>query len=107
MVGSLDELRPDASASNVFVDPDHPVEEDVADAATESIVVLLQEVARLHGSEQRLIGELEATRADLERSVGLWFRVKRRLVRAADGNRLAAAGLAAYRRVRGSSSRSA
>ena len=32
---------------------------------------------------------------------GLWFRAKRRLVNTADDNRVAAAGLAAYRRVRG------
>jgi hypothetical protein len=107
VVGSLDELRPDARAASGFVDPDLPAEDDVAEAAMESIVALLQEVARLQHSEERLTRELEATRADLERSVGLWFKVKRRLVRTADGNRLAAAGLATYRRVRGSSSRSA
>jgi hypothetical protein len=107
VVGSLDELRPDPSAATAFVDPDHPDESAIADAATEAVVALLQEVARLRASEQRLAGELEASRAELERSLGLWFRVKRRLVRAADSNRLAAAGLAVYRRVRGSSSRSA
>jgi hypothetical protein len=106
LVGSLDELRPDTRASG-FVDPDHPDENDVADAAMESIVTLLQETARLHESEQRLAGELESMREELERSVGLWFKVKRRLVRVADDNRLAAMGLATYRRVRGSSSRSA
>jgi len=44
---------------------------------------------------------------ELELSRSLWFRVKRRLVREADRNRVAAVGLETYRRVRGRSSRSA
>jgi hypothetical protein len=107
VVGSLDELRPDPTASDRFVDPDHPDESEIADAATDSVVALLQEVARLHANERRLEQELENLRAELERSAGPWFKVKRRLVRAADRNRAAAGGLAIYRRVRGSNSRSA
>ncbi len=70
-------------------------------------MTLLEEVARRTESEQVLRRDLAAAYEELERSRGPWFRVKRRLVRAADGNRVAAAGLAVYRRVRGSSSRSA
>lgn len=103
--GSLDELRPDVPEAGTerFGDPDHPDEDDMADAAMHVIVTLLEEVARLHASERRLQRDLDR----LEGSEGLWFPVKRRLVRAADGNRAAAWGLAAYRRVRGRSSRSA
>jgi hypothetical protein len=105
VVGSLDELRPDSDALP-FADPDHPDEADVADAAVESLVTLLQEAARLHESEQRAVREREAAFAELERGRGLWFRVKRRLVISADDHRTAAAALAFYRRLRGSSSRS-
>jgi len=107
VVGSLDELRPDSAGAAVFVDPDQPDEHDVADAATEATVTLLQEVVRLRESERLLQRDLASAYAELDRGRGLWFRVKRRLVREADDNRLAAAGLAVYRRMRGSISRSA
>jgi hypothetical protein len=100
VAGSLDELRPDADAAE-FSDPDAPDEGDVADAAMESIVTLLEEAARLRHAEQRLHRDLSSALAELDRSRGLWFRVKRRLVNIADENRAAAAGLAVYRRVRG------
>jgi hypothetical protein len=100
VAGSLDELRPDAEAAE-FSDPDAPDEGDVADAAMESIVTLLEEAARLRHVEQRLHRDLSSALAELDRSRGLWFRVKRRLVNIADENRAAAAGLAVYRRVRG------
>ena len=45
VVGSLDELRPD-DVDQPFADPDEPVEADVADAAVQSIVTLLEEVVR-------------------------------------------------------------
>ena len=83
-----------------------PTSTAVGDAATESIVTLLVEAARLQTVEHRLRRDLASALAELDRSRGLWFRVKRRLVNAADDNRVAATGLAAYRRVRGSSSRS-
>ncbi len=106
VVGALDELLPDPEAA-AFTDPDRPDEEQVADAALESIVTLLEEAARLQRVEREMRADLEAAFAELERGRGLWFRAKRRLVRAADDHRAAAAGLALYRRVRGSSSRSA
>jgi hypothetical protein len=106
VVGSLDELRPDPDVP-AFVDPDEPAEADVADAAVQSVVALLSELARRHENEQRLDRDLAAAHAELDRAQGLWFRAKRRLVREADDNRLAAAALAVYRRVRGRSSRSA
>ena len=108
VAGDLEELRPDQLGTEaLFVDPDHPDEDAVADAALDSIVALLSEVATLQETERRLGQELADTRAELERARGLWFRIRRRLVRAADENVLAAAGLAAYRRLRGLISRSA
>ena len=102
VVGTLDELRPD-EVSGPFADPDRPDEQAVGEAATESIVTLLEETARLHDVEQHLRRDLASALAELDRSRGLWFRVKRKLVNAADDNRVAAVGLEAYRRVRGKS----
>ena len=100
VAGSLEELRPDADAAE-FSDPDAPDEGDVADAAMDSIVTLLGEAARLRHVEQRLQRDLSSALAELDRARGVWFRVKRRLVNIADENRVAAAGLAVYRRARG------
>jgi hypothetical protein len=108
VVGSLDELRPDAAHDDIpFVDPDHPDENAVADAAMTSIVTLLEEASRLRRTERDLRRDLEGAWQELERSRRLWFRVKRRLVREADHNRVAALGLEVYRSLRGRSSRSA
>jgi hypothetical protein len=104
--GSLDELRPDATAAE-FSDPDHPDEHDVADAAVAAVVTLLDDVARLRETERTLHEHLESVYQELERSRSLWFRVKRRLVLEADRNRVLAVGLEAYRSIRGRSSRSA
>ena len=106
VVGTLDDLRADAEAAP-FTDPDAPDEVQVQDAAMTAIVTLLREAARLQHAEHAVRAERDAAWQELERSRSLWFRAKRRLVRAADHNGAAAAGLAAYRRVRGSSSRSA
>jgi hypothetical protein len=108
VVGDLADLRPGPAEEDApFVDPDAPDEAAVAAAATESIVALLREAARLHESERVMREERDAAVRELDDTRGLVFRVKRRLVRAADTNPVAAWGLAAYRRVRGRSSRSA
>jgi hypothetical protein len=104
--GDLDELRPDRTAPP-FSDPDDPDRDDLADAAVEAVVTLLDEVARLQGTERRLSRDLEAAYVELERSRSLWFRAKRRLVLEADRHRALALALAVYRRLRRSSSRSA
>ena len=107
--GDLAELRPapDTDAEAAFVDPDHPDEAQVADAAVACVVQLLQDVARLESAERSLREEAARAGEELERSRGLWFRTKRRLVREAERNRIAAVGLEIYRSVRRSSSRSA
>jgi hypothetical protein len=87
-----------------FTDPDRPEERDVSDAAVHAVVTLLEELADVSGS---LRAELEATYVELERSRSLWFRARRRLALEADRRPALARGLAAYRRVRGRSSRSA
>lgn len=108
VVGSLDDLRPDPVATEApFVDPDAPDETLVSDAAMQAIVTLLGEAARLQAVERELREDLHAMGRELDHARGLRFRVKRKLVHAADRNRVAAAGLAAYRRLRGRSSRSA
>jgi hypothetical protein len=115
VVGDLEDLRPDpvggpADGSQQFCDPDEPDEAAVAAAATDALVALLEEVTRLHDSEQRLLGEVEALHVELERSRSLWFRVKRRLVLEADRHRAVRLALHVYRvcrRLRGRSSRSA
>ncbi len=102
VVGTLDDLRPGpATADPDFADPDAPDEELVADASLHAIVALLQEVARLQAVEHDLREDLHAAHRELDRARGLWFRVKRRLVRSADSSVVAARGLAFYRRLRG------
>jgi hypothetical protein len=108
VVGSLDDLRPGPADTDApFVDPDAPDEAAVADAAMGSIVVLLQEAARLQAVEHQLREDLHAAARELDRSRSLLFRVKRKVVHAADTNRFVAGCLEVYRRVRGRSSRSA
>ncbi len=101
VLGSLDELLPDDLPAVEFVDPDEPDLAAVADAAVESVVTLVQEATRLQHEVTVARREREEAFAELERSRGPWFRVKRRLVLAADDHRLAALGLALYRRLRG------
>ncbi len=117
VVGSLDDLRPGPPAP--FVDPDTPDETDVADAAMESIVALLRHGARqqrtereLRERERALHQELDALRLDRDEAWGRFYgrfsyRVRQRLVRAADRNRLLRLMLGLYRKARGRSSRSA
>jgi hypothetical protein len=101
VVGALDELRPvPLDRTEQFVDPDHPDERAVAEAATDSLVALLGEAARLQRDLRVAVAERTAATDELERSRSLWFRAKRRAVLAADDHRLAAAGLAVYRRLR-------
>ena len=111
VVGTLEDLRPDADAAP-FVDPDHPDEEQVADAAMHAIVTLLKEAARLREVEDSLRGELEVTRRERDEA---WaaagrhrvYRAKQKLVRSAEHSRVGRGALRVYRKVRGRSSRSA
>ena len=106
VAGSLDDLRP-AAADVAFVDPDAPDEDQVAQASLDAIVTLLKENARLQASEHQLREDVHAAHRELDRARGLWFRVKRRLVRDAGTHPVLGRALSLYRRVRGRSSRSA
>ncbi|MGH3444557.1 MAG: hypothetical protein ACRDPB_04205 [Nocardioidaceae bacterium] len=110
VVGSLDDLLPDTEVvegAEDFVDPDAPDEKQVQDAALTALVALLEESTRLARSEEQAQADRKAAYAELEVSRGPWFRLKRRMVSLADRNPAAGLGLAAYRKVRGRSSRSA
>ena len=87
-----------------YVDPDRPVERQVASAAVDAIKALLLETARAQREEERLREELREVREALERAeVGLKTKVFRRL----DSNAAGRVALRAYRATRGRSSRSA
>jgi hypothetical protein len=91
-----------------YADPDEPDEGEVADAAVDAIKALLLENARLLDNEQRLSGELDQAHRDLERSyLRPTYRLRARVVRRLRASRTGRGLLAAYRRARGRSSRSA
>ena len=105
VVGSLDELL--SAEARPFSDPDAPDEALVADAGVRAIDALVHEAARLRDVEielheviDDLVGALDKARS---RKV---YRAKEKLVQMADSNPAAKLGYAAYRRLRGNSSRS-
>ncbi|MGN6781276.1 MAG: hypothetical protein ACTHJH_07235 [Marmoricola sp.] len=106
VVGDLEELLP-AAEPPAFVDPDRADPEQVVQAALRALAGSVVENARLrevelhlHGDITDLMGQLDAAHSTRV------YRLKERLVRSAEGSSVAALGLAAYRRWRGSSSRS-
>ncbi|HET8718708.1 MAG TPA: hypothetical protein VFM50_13245 [Nocardioidaceae bacterium] len=117
VIGSLDELRPDAlpegdAQAPSYADPDHPDEEQVRAAALDSIVALLVEASRLRDVEDGLREELAQAHRERDEAWAaanrrLVYRTKQRLVRAADGSAAGRRLHQVYRRVRGRSSRSA
>ena len=68
-----------------FVDPDNPQERLVNSAALDAIRALLLENARLRRAEEHLRGEVEVLH---ETHLGLWFRLRRKVVRRLEGGRL-------------------
>ncbi len=102
-----------------YVDPDHPDEAQVADAALAAIGALLcdhvrereqaaVEAERLRTVEGDLRRELDEVRAALERSYLRPSYLRReRLVRGLEGSRVGRLAMRGYRRLRGRSSRSA
>ena len=99
VIGDLDDLLPDPTPPT-FVDPDNPQERLVNNAALDAIKALLVENARLRRAEEHLRAEVEVLH---ETHLGVWFRLRRKVVRRLEGGRL----LDVYRRARGRSSRSA
>jgi hypothetical protein len=107
VIGDLDDLVGPPPAVD-FVDPDHPEEADVADAAVDAIRALLVENARMQRVEADLAAQLHDTRDALERSyLRPSYRARERVVRALEHGGVGRALLGVYRRVRGRSSRSA
>ena len=104
VVGDLDELVP--AAPLPWVDPDHPDPTEVAEVGLKGLDAMVREAARLRDVEIELhevIGNLQEGIARFERRPA--ERVKRRLVREAETNPVAKAGLGAYRALLGKNSR--
>ncbi|GAA1779839.1 hypothetical protein GCM10009795_027530 [Nocardioides hankookensis] len=88
-----------------YADPDHPDEEQVADAAVDALKATLLEGARLRRREGELQGELDAAYRALERSyLRPTYRWREKTVRRLQGSGIGRRALAAYRRARGRSS---
>ncbi|MGZ4639050.1 MAG: hypothetical protein ACXV2J_08325 [Actinomycetes bacterium] len=105
VVGDLDDLLPVAPLP--YVDPDHPDPGDFGEAALRALTAMTVEAARLRDREvelqadiARLIDELDAAHSTPI------YKAKERLVAKAGTSRVAARGLAVYRRLRGRNSRS-
>jgi hypothetical protein len=100
VVGDLDELLPPEPLP--WVDPDRPDQAEVAEVGIKGLDAMVREAARLRDVEIELHGVIDDQRAALERFESRpTYRARRRLVRAAETNPLAKAGLAGYRALRG------
>ncbi|MGO4255059.1 hypothetical protein [Marmoricola sp. RAF53] len=100
VVGDLDDLLPRPALP--FVDPDHPRAEVFAEAAVKALTAMTVEAARLRDHEETLHREIADLHAELGRAyLTPAYRVRRALVAKARTSRVAAKGLAAYRRLRG------
>ncbi|RNL62038.1 hypothetical protein EFK50_09430 [Nocardioides marmoriginsengisoli] len=105
VVGDLDDLVPQPALP--YVDPAASTSEEQSAVLLRALTAMTVEAARLRDEIElrdaeigRLHGELAAVYATRT------YRMKQRLVAAADNSRTAAVGLAAYRRLRGKNSRS-
>lgn len=106
VVGDLEELVPGPEPAP-FADPDRADPEQVVQAALRALTGSVVENARLREVEIGLHADIADLMAQLDAAHATrTYRLKERLVRSADENPVAAAGLAAYRRWRGRSSRS-
>ena len=107
VVGDLGDLV-GPPATHPFADPDEPDESQVADAAVDAIRALLLENARLLQVEADLAGRLGHAERELERAhLRPTYRFRAKTVRRLQASRTGRGLLRVYRRVRGSSSRSA
>jgi hypothetical protein len=107
VVGDLDDLI-GAGPVTPFADPDLPDEAQVADAAVDAIRALLLENARLTRAEADLTARLDDAHRQLERAhLRPTYRWREKTVRRLNASRYGRGALRVYRRLRGSSSRSA
>lgn len=107
VVGDLDDLV-GPPPTHPFADPDEPDESQVADAAVDAVRALLLENARLLKVEEDLSARLRDAERELERAyLRPTYRFRHKTVRRLQASRVGRGVLGVYRRVRGSSSRSA
>ena len=105
VVGDLDDLLP-VDRGQEYADPDTPDEAEVAAAGVRALAGMVQEAARLRDVEVELHEVIEDLMRQLDAAHSTRvYKAKERLVSMADTNPVARAGLGAYRRLRGSSSR--
>ena len=106
VVGDLDDLVPDGEPQ-LFVDPETCDEHDVTEAALDALAIMTIEASRLRDVEIELHGVIEDLMGQLDRFHATpSYQAKERMVRLSRRNVVARGGLSAYRRLRGSSSRS-
>jgi hypothetical protein len=105
VVGDLDDLLP--SDPVPYVDPDHLDPDELGAAAMRALTAMTVEAARLRDREVELQHDIDdlVEQLDAAHSTRI-YKTKERLVARAGTSKVAAAGLAVYRRVRGRSSRS-
>jgi hypothetical protein len=105
VVGDLDDLLPTEPAP--YVDPDHLDPEEFGEAALRALTAMTVEAARLRDREVELQHDIEdlIEQLDAAHSTRI-YKAKERLVARAGTSKVAAAGLGAYRRLRGRNSRS-
>jgi hypothetical protein len=105
VVGDLGDLRP--APPLPWVDPDDPEVTEFADAAIRALTAMAVEAARLRDREVELQRDIEELIEKLDRAHSTpIYKAKERLVAKAGTSRVAAKGLAVYRRLRGRNSRS-
>ncbi|MBM7508120.1 hypothetical protein JOE61_001934 [Nocardioides salarius] len=105
VVGDLDDLTGAAAAPH-WADPDSPRESQVAAAAVDAVRALLLDNARLRHEEERLHGEVDHLRRELDAARPVQ-RAKERALRVVRRSAPGRALHRAYRLARGRSSRSA
>lgn len=103
VVGDLADLLPaPVERGGEAADPDAPDEAQVADAAVDAIAALVAEAGRLREVEEQLHAEIADLRGQLDRAyLRPSYRMRQRVVRAAQDNAVGQKALAAYRRARG------
>ena len=105
VVGDLDDLLP--AEPLPFVDPDAPTDAELADATMRALTAMTLEAARLRDREVELQDDIAdlIDKLDAAHSTPI-YKAKERFVAKAGSSKVAAAGLAVYRRLRGRNSRS-
>lgn len=108
VVGDLDDLVGTPPDPATWVDPDKPVEAQVARAGVQAVTALLLDNARLRHEEERLAGELAQAHEALHRAyLRPTYRLREKLVARLQGGRAGRGLLRVYRVARGRSSFSA